>query len=346
MMPNCRIIPDKYYADLALLSRSLSKAFSGKLPISRAISSLTEQSRLAKKFVSALRLVVLSIENGTSAFQAFSAHDKIFGTFFCLAIKQGERSGNPVVFFSGLADFFDEIHRFRNTIFNTWKYPAIVLIVSAGVMSTLLTFIVPAAVRATPAHSTDIPLITYTALRILTLNQHSILTMFAAVLSLSFFFWYFIVKFQWLYKIQGVIPFWGTIARLDMLRRISLGLSFLLSHGVNPYSAIEITAALIRHPRYRKELLRAAQNEPYTCASPISALVNAMRIFPQTVLNSLPGEENPFRKMSDFYEEETEVAVTAIALLSEPTIVAIAGLLGGGILATLYLPLIRQLTGR
>jgi type IV pilus assembly protein PilC len=170
--------------------------------------------------------------------------------------------------------------------------------------------------------------------------------MLVAFLSLSFFIWYFNVIFQWLYKILGVIPFWGTIVRLDMLRRISLGLSFLLSHEVNPYSAIEITAALIRHPRYRKELLRAAQNEPDTCTSPISALVNAMRIFPQTVLDALPGEENHFRKMSNFYEEETEVAVTAIALLSEPTMVAITGLLGGGILATLYLPLIRHLTGR
>jgi type IV pilus assembly protein PilC len=344
MIPNCSYIPGKYSADLAVLSRCLSKAFAGKQPLSQALISLAERRRL-KKIGPALRLVSLKLQIGRSAFDAFSEYEKCFGTFFCHAVKHGESSGNPGIFFASLADYFDKNNRFRKKILLRLKYPAIIIIGATGVIISLLAFMIPAAARTIPAHSIVFPSATRIALQVLTLKPHVLLGFLMVVVSLLISAWCLRKK----HRLE--IPVFGDISRMNSLRRSALGLSFLLSNGVSPSAAAEITAASIRRSRYFIKLFKA-QEKAGNGSSPAAALTDFNGIFPQTVLDTLSSESDPrsegirFRKIADFYEEEIEASVIAIALLCEPLIIAITGLLGGGILAALYLPLIRHLVVR
>lgn len=353
-MSNGLFFPGIQYAALAELSRGLSYAFASKQPLSNALESLSGQRKI-KKTGPVLRLVSAGIQNGLSPAQAFFEREKQLGFFFCEAFKHGEKSENPARFFSRLADFYDANDHFRKKIFDTLKYPAIILTVATVAIVTLLAIIVPDAVRSIPVNTGDLPPATRIVLQALTISPHALLALL--IIALIFFAcaWYPNVKSQRPEKRMLKNRFFGNLFRKLYLRRIACSISFLLSNGAGISDALRITAETSRRTPYRDKLLKAlkaAQETAVKNASLFTALKDAGDIFPPSFFDLPRDKEEPksekdqLLKIAEFYEDEIVTAVTVTAIVIEPVAVAIAGLMTGGILAALYLPLLRTAFGR
>ena len=327
-------------------------AFSSKQPLPQALDSLSHQQSM-KKLGPILRLIALELHGGRSASQAFLKHENKFGSFFCEALRQGELSADPGAFFLGLAYYYEENDRFRKEIFHTLKYPAITAAGATGAMVTLLAVSIPAAVRTIPAYSENIPLITRIVLHALSVSPLALLSLLIIAIFLSIVAWRSIEKFHALDRLapNGApeVRFFGSLTRKLSLRRIALSLSFLLSNGVSISDALRISAEALRYTPYRDKLIGIAQNIHTNGASLPAVLKDAGDIFPPLVFDILSDRKPPynesgyFRKIAEFYEEEIGTAFAVTAIVLGPLIVAIAGLLGGGILVALYLPLLRIL---
>jgi len=347
-MLHCFFSPDKRYTELKVLSRALSKAFASQQSLSQALDTLSHQQSL-KKLGSFLRPIAFELKGTRSATQAFFKYENKIGTFFCEALRHGESSADPEGFFSRLADYYEENDHFRKEIFRSLKYPAIIAAGATGAIVTLLAVSIPAAVRTIPAYSENIPLITRIVLHALTVRPQVLLALLIITLFLLTCAWCSNAKFHLLDKLAHDVRFFGSFSRKLSLRRIALNLSFLLSNGVGISDALRISAGTLRYTPYRDKLIGIAQKIHENAASLPAAMKDAGDIFPPLVFDVLPDRKPPyseagyFRKIAEFYAEEIRTAVTVTAIVLEPLIVAIAGLLGGGILAALYLPLLRNL---
>jgi type IV pilus assembly protein PilC len=347
MIPNCFYTPGKQRLEVIALARGLAVVFAERQKLSSsAIISLSKQRPL-KRLSFILRIIAQELHEGRPAAEAFDGRDGIFGAFFCRTAAHGILSQKPGLFFSRLADHFEADEHFRKRTASILRYPFLFVSGAIGAMITFLAFIIPDAARTISVISGKLPPATHIALYVF--SSLPLLLVTAVILSVCA--WYSNRIFHWAEKCACGIPFIGDFYLKISLRRVALGISFLLSNGVGIPEAFEISAATVSNSPLRAKLLRAAQEMHGNGTPRLSALKDADGIFPPSVFDissdaqdiqreGIP-EGMPFRKIADFYENEIEAGLTASILIIEPAIVAIAGFLGGGILAALYLPLLQ-----
>jgi type IV pilus assembly protein PilC len=344
----CR--PALRLSELTLLSRLLSTAASARQPLRETLALLSKQTT-NKKIYNALALVCAELQRGALVAQAFSKYELIFGTLFCRVVAYGETAGNSSTLCAHLADYYKENELFRKKISRILKYPVLIVIGATGIFIASLGFVIPFAVRTISSYTGNLPAATSIALTAVTfLSRHcqTMLTVSIVFCAVCFCVWYATIRLQCLEKIAWRTPFCGKLCRKNSLRRISQTLSFLLTNGIPPSRALKITAETAGCISFRNALRRAAQGECETVTA-LSTALKAADIFPPSIIDPPTGTEEQyaggelFKKIAEFYQEEIEAAVTAAVLVIEPAVVAIAGLLGGGVLLALYLPLLRGL---
>lgn len=237
------------------------------------------------------------------------------------------------------------------------KYPAFIAAGATGAIVTVLAVCIPAAVRTIPPYSENIPFTTRIILHALTVRPQALFVLLIIVSFLLTCAWRLNAKYHILDLLAPKntpysspdVRLWKCFFRGFSLRQIALNLSFLLSNGVAVSDALKISAETLRYTPYRVKLIGIAKKIHKNEASLQAALKDACDIFPPLVFDILPDMKPPysegggFRKIAEFYEQEITTTVTVTAIVIEPLIIAIAGLLGGGILAALYLPLLRTL---
>jgi type II secretory pathway component PulF len=350
MIRNCfsRLSNRLSHSESGTLARNLATIITAKRPLAESLEALSKQTT-AEKLSAVLSLVAADLRKGSSLASAFQTQQRSVGLFFCQVVTQGETTGNLGPLLAHMADYYEKITRFRKKIFCTLKYPTIVVSITTGALGTALAFFVPAAVRSIQTYAGTLPPVTKIALAAVTLvpdHRQLFLALIVLFILFSACLWYTNDRLQWLEKIAWNIPLLGNLYRGNSLRRISSILSFLLSNGMNPSKALEITAETVKSTRLRIQLVRAAQEETGNNESLSAAFYASGGVFPSFILDTLShtkehrnrGEQ--FKKTAELYEEEIEASVTALVLVIEPLFVAITGLLGVGILVALYLPML------
>jgi type IV pilus assembly protein PilC len=346
MISNCFHAPGERRRSLIALARGLASAFAERQKLPAAFLFLSKQLS-CKKLSSTLFSIAAELQGGRPAAEAFAGREKIFGVFFCQTAAHGMLSEKPGLFFLRLADFLETDERFRKKMASVLKYPFLLVAGTTGAMITVLAFIIPEAVRTISAVAGKLPMPTQIALNVFSASQPLLLLLPASFVILFACAWYSNRVFHLAERCASRVPFLGDFCRKVSLRRTASGISFFLSNGIGIHEALEIAAAGENRTPLRTKLLHAAQEIRCNRAPFITALKDADGIFPPSVFNTssnahdLEREDMLFRKIADFYEEEIEAGLAAAILIIEPAIVAIAGLVGGGILAALYLPLLR-----
>ena len=343
-MPNRCCIPDRHYAALRAISLVLARQHTEIFPLSSALSVFAEQ-RTLKRHRTPLRRIALELKKGRSVAEAFSPYARHFGSFFLQALLFGEQAGNSEAYFSRLAEYYGRNDRFRRRIVTAIKYPAVIMAVATGALLSLLAIIIPPAVQAVLSNPGNVPALPWIVSHALALKPEELITPLILVLMLISCAFYMNIKYPWLEKALFVTPFIGSFSRKIALRRCALSLSFLLSNGVNIGAAASAVAQTVRHTPFRTILLRTAAESDKNGTNPSSRLQGLSAMFPQSTLGTFLNVQSiidggkHLERTAGFYEEEIVTSVTAAVLIIEPAVIAVAGLLGGGILAALYLPL-------
>jgi type IV pilus assembly protein PilC len=261
-------------------------------------------------------------------------------------VAAGEASGNLDGVLNRLADYQEKADALRRKITGAMTYPIIVLVVAVGATIAMLTFVVPTFANMFSDMGGSLPTPTRIVMGISEFLQHYILFLIAAavgaVVALSSYYKTENGKFA-IDTIKLKLPVFGDLERKSSIARFSQTLSTLLNSGVTILDALDITAKTAGNKVLEKGIFRTL--EKITGGLNIADPLKETGVFPPMVIHMIAvGEKTGdlaemLKKISVFYEEEVNAAVDALTSIIEPVMIVVMGVIIGGILIAMYLPM-------
>lgn len=334
--------------DIALFTRQLATMMRSGVPLLQAFdigikgASNPSLSRL-------LNEVRTDVETGSSLSQAFSKHPLYFDRLFCNLVGAGEQAGILDNLLDRLATYKEKILAIKAKIKSAMFYPIAVVVVAAIVVTVIMLFVVPEFKSVFASFGADLPGPTLIVIGIsdaFIANWYIIFGVIAAV----------IFGIGFLYKrspqMQNALdrailkmPVVGEIIMKATVARWTRTLSTMFAAGVPLVEALDSVGGASGNHVYLSAT-RQIQNEVSTGSSLTIAMQNA-NVFPTMVVQMVSiGEESGqldsmLGKVADFYEQEVDDAVAGLSTLLEPIIMVFLGVVIGGLVIAMYLPIFK-----
>lgn len=334
-------------AELAVVARQFSTMVGAGIPLVRSLAVLGEQSEnpLLKQTMTDMEI---SVSSGDSLSQSMERHPKVFDQLFVSMVRAGEAAGALDVVLEQLATTLERSVAVANKIRSAMSYPIAVLVMVVGVIAAMLIFVVPVFTGIYADLEGTLPLPT----RVLVFLSTA-LTDFLPIVLLGTGGTVFAVR-RWLKTPEGErrwdqtklrLPLVGTLVHKSALARLGRTLSVLTRAGVPVLETLRIAADTTGN-RVVTDALHDAI-EGVRNGEGLAANLSNHPIFPPMVLQLVTvGEESgSLEEMLEIvgrtYEGEVETAVAGFAALIEPLLMAVIGLVVGGMVISLYLPMFR-----
>lgn len=335
-------------SELSSFTRKFAALMASAPPVTGVIDLLSKQMA-GEKVSKTLSLIAANIKSGSTTSHAFQKHELIFGTFFCSMITQGEASGNLGDALLKSSEYFEKRDGFRKKITHLLKYPLIIILGATGCFVSLLFFIVPQGLQKVWINSNNLPPATKVIVSTITFIQtHTpeIAIVFIVIMILFLLLWHSNHKSPWVSSFAWNLPTLGDILRKNSLQRFSLSLSTLLSSGLNCEHALTILARELRNSHLEKRILNTLVDTINDSKS-IFIILKKISIFPPLIIAMAENEKKlnhsyeQIKKIAVFYQDEVEAAFNAFAIIIGPVFVSVIGLLGLGVIISLYLPVFK-----
>ena len=332
--------------DFVIYCRQFATLIRAGISIVEATNILARQStnKILKR---ALESVEEDVRTGTSFSQAVAKHPKVFPDLFVNMMKSGEATGNIDETLERLANTYEKQYRIKKKVQSTLTYPAILLVITIGVVFFLLMFIVPNFVSTFEEMGAELPLITVITVAISNWLTEFWWIVIALVLAV-------VVGFNMLYKSNkqfnylvnyGVLrmPVFGPLLQKTAISRLTRTLSSLFSSAVPILQAITISERVSGNPVISEVMIEARRSlekgntltEPLEKSWLFPPLVTSM-----TQIGESTGSlDHMLEKVADFYEEEVDRAVDTLKSLIEPTMILFLAVIVGFIVAAIMLPM-------
>ncbi len=332
-------------SDVSIWTRQLSVFISSGIPLAKAVSTLTAQTKL-KPFKKVLSRVQHSIEEGKSFADALSNHPGVFSLIYVNMVKAGESSGTLELVLEQLADILENREYTKNKIQAALAYPALMIIVGIFVLIYLLVKIVPEIItifqdmdQMLPA-PTRVLIATSDFLKVFWWTLPLVVILFLLVL-------YFIRRTDKgaLFTDRFLInlPFAGSIMKKMIAARFSSTLESLLNNGVPILTALDITNSITGN-RSVSDLISNAMTIVEQGGN-LGESLDSSKYFPPLVAQMITigeqsGElEKMLKKVAMLYEKEVESSITTATALVEPLVILVMGVVLGFIILSICLPI-------
>jgi type IV pilus assembly protein PilC len=332
--------------DLAVFTRQFATMTSSGMSLLRSLAILEEQApkpRLKK----AIGEVRTDIEGGTSLSGALAKHDRLFPTLMIAMVRAGETGGFLDDALERIATNFEKDAVLRAKIKSALTYPVIVLAFSALLITAVLIFIVPIFEKMFKQLGGELPLPT----QLIVKASHTLVWLGPLLLVLgiggSIGFRHALRRNPGLRlavdRLKLRLPVFGPLFTKIAIGRFSRNLGTLLSVGVPVMQALGVVGATTGNA-----VLAEAMTELQSSVrdgQPMSAPLRHHKIFPQMVTQMIEvGEESGeiskmLDKVADFYDREVDAAAEALTASIEPIMVLVMGVIVGGMVVCLYLPM-------
>lgn len=334
--------------DLVTFTRLFATMIDAGLPLVQCLDILSGQ-QTNKIFAGVLRDVKNSVEQGASFSDALRKHPKVFDELFVNLVHAGEVGGILDTIMQRLSVYLEKRQKLVRQVRGAMVYPSIVIVIAGGVMTVLLTFVIPAFERmfADFGGGKDaLPKLT----QIIVAMSHGFVSylpfIVVALLIATGSFIYFYRTPGGKRAVHSALlkaPIMGPVLRKIAVARFTRTLGTLLQSGVPILDALDICArtsgnvvieAGIQH-------VRTKIGEGKNMAEPLSET----KVFPDMVVQMIAvGEQTGaldqmLNKIADFYEEETDIAVAAMTSAIEPILMVGVGGMVGVVLIAMYLPI-------
>jgi type IV pilus assembly protein PilC len=337
--------------DITVFSRQFATMINAGLSLTKCLSILGQQTE-SKTLGEIITQVGRDVEAGQSLSESLAKHPKVFPPLFVNMVRAGETGGVLDEVLNRLADHYEREATLRGKIKSAMTYPlamgALVLIV----LAIMMIFVVPVFQTMFAQMGGQLPAPTQFLVNVSSLLR-SIwgLVVLAAVVGAYWLFKWWISQTQgrliWdTFKLR--MPIFGQLIRKMSLARFTRTFGTLVSAGVPILSALEIVADTSGNVVVSNAVMRArsAIKEGETIAKPLSE----SPVFPSMLVQMIAvGEETGaldqmLNKVADFYDEEVSAGVDSLTSIIEPVMMAVMGLLVGGIVIALYLPMFQIIT--
>lgn len=334
--------------DITIFSRQLATMIESGIPLVQSFD-IVAKGQTNKKMKDLLENIKSDIETGLTLSEALIKHPVYFNELFCNLVDAGEKSGSLDIMLVKVATYKEKIETIKKKIKKALTYPIAVMVVALIVTAGLLIFVVPQFESLFQGFGANLPALTQMVVSMSKFFQAYWYYIFGSIGAVVYAFIYFknhSLNFaQNMDRILLKIPVIGPILEKAAIARFTRTLSITFAAGLPLVEALKSVAGATGNIIYAKATDKI-RDEVSTGQQMNSAMENT-HLFPNMVIQMVAiGEESGalekmLGKVADFYEEEVDNAVDALSSLLEPIIMSILGVLVGGLVIAMYLPIFK-----
>ena len=333
-------------ADIAVFTRQMATMIKAGVPLVQSFEIVAEGSEKPK-----MRELINTIHNDVAAggglALSLAKHPRMFDDLFCSLVASGEDSGTLEVMLDRVATYKEKTEQLKAKIKKALTYPTAVVVVAVIVTGILLVKVVPQFADTFRSFGSDLPAFTLFVLNISNFVQKWWFVILIMIIAGIFAFREAklrSVKFsEFLDRLLLRLPIFGAIVHDAIIARFSRSLATTFAAGVPLVGALESTAGAAGNSVYAKAI-RTIRDD-VTTGNTLYASTKATGLFPNMLLQMMSiGEESGaldemLDKVATHYEDAVDNSVDSLSSLMEPMIMAILGVLVGGLMVAMYLPI-------
>ncbi len=334
--------------DIAIFSRQLATMLAAGIPLVQAfeIVGTGHENAAMQKLILAIKA---DVEGGSALAEALGKHPIYFDDLFINLVEAGEQAGALETLLEKIATYKEKTEAIKKKIKKALTYPAAVLVVAFIVMTILLIFVIPAFEDLFQGFGADLPAFTRMVIDLsIFVREQGYMLAIGIGLAIAAFL-YFKKRSRpmrhFLDRVTLKIPVIGPIMQKASIARYARTLSTMFAAGVPLVEALDSVAGATGNIVY-EEGVKQMRDEVATGQRLQQSMENT-DLFPNMVIQMIAvGEESGSldemsAKVADFYEEDVDNAVDNLSSLLEPMIMAILGVLVGGLVVAMYLPIFK-----
>src|SRR5438067_3533504 len=331
--------------NLAVFTRQFSVMIDAGLPLVQCLDILGTQEE-DKNFAATILQSRADVESGASLADAMKKHPKVFDPLFTNMIAAGEAGGILDTILKRLATYIEKAVKLKSQVQSAMIYPVAVIVIACLVVGVILWKVIPTFAALFSGLGAELPLPT----RIVIAMSNGMVSfgpfLIVGLVASGYGFKQYYATEGGRHMIDAITlrtPVLGLIMRKIAVARFCRTLATLLSSGVPILDGLEITARTSGNAIVEDAIM--VTRKSIERGETISVPLKETKVFPPMVTQMIGvGEatgalDTMLGKIADFYEEEVDTAVAGLLTLLEPIMIAILGIVVGGIVIAMYLPI-------
>src|SRR3954463_7024374 len=331
--------------NLAVFTRQFSVMIDAGLPLVQCLDILGTQEE-DKNFAAVILQTRTDVESGASLAEAMRKHPKTFDPLFTNMIAAGEAGGILDTILKRLSTYIEKAVKLAGQVKSAMIYPIAVVVIAGGVVGVILWKVIPTFAQLFSGLGAELPLPT----RVVIFMSDNLVRYFPFLLVGAGAAGYAFKSYYATENGRRVIdslslkaPVLGNIMRKIAVARFCRTLSTLIASGVPILDGLEITAKTSGNAIVEDAIM--VTRKSIERGETISVPLKETAVFPPMVTQMIGvGEatgalDTMLGKIADFYEEEVDTAVAGLLTLLEPIMIAVLGVVVGGIVIAMYLPI-------
>ena len=335
--------------DIAIFTRQIATMLGAGVPLVQSIDLIANGAE-NKSLRTLMQKISVKVQAGLPLSETLREHPKYFDELYCDLVKSGEASGALDAIFDRLAIYKEKAEALKSKIKKAMFYPIAVLVIAGIVTSILLVFVVPQFAEIFAGFGAELPAFTQFVLGISELMQAYWWVVLAGLIAT-----FYLVKKTYNNNLifrtwaDGRIiklPVIGNILNKAAVARYARTLSTTFAAGVPLIEALESAAGASGNEVYKNAILFI--REEVSSGNQMHIAMKQTKQFPEMVIQMVAiGEEsgaldNMLAKVANIYEQEVDDAVDGLTALLEPMIMAVLGVVIGGLIIAMYLPIFQM----
>jgi type IV pilus assembly protein PilC len=334
--------------DVSVFTRQLATMVAAGIPVAQAFD-IVGKGHENPSMRGLIHDIKIDIESGTSMTEALGKHPLYFDELYCNLVQAGEAAGILESILDKLAIYKEKIESLKSKIKSALFYPAAVVVVAFIITSVLMIFVIPQFESLFQGFGADLPAFTKLVIDISDVFKSYWWAIFGTIIGSVMFFGY---SYKRSVKMQHIMdrlllraPVIGEIVRKATIARFTRTLATMFAAGVPLVDALDSVAGASGNRVYFEATMDIKAD--VSTGTQLQAAMGSTELFPNMVVQMVAiGEESGeldtmLNKVADIYEQEVDDAVAGLSSLLEPIIMAFLGVVIGGLVIAMYLPIFK-----
>lgn len=331
--------------EMQVFTRQFATLVQAGIPLSDALKMLS-QGKGNPTLQNAITAIRSQIESGKTLADGMAMHPKVFNPFFVNMIRSSQETGRLDDILQRLAVYIEKSEKIKKQVVGALTYPAIILCISAVVISAILFFVIPQFQALYASSGKELPAVTQMVINMSEFLKKKWYVVIGVVAGAVFALKWYVNTPEGKAVADRILiraPLFGTLVQKSSVARMTRTLSTLLSSGVDIVQAIEIASKTAGNTVIEETLLRCKAS--VISGKKFSAPLAKEKFIPDMVTQMISmGEDSGntdsmLGKIADYYEDDVENAVKALTTMIEPIMMVFLGGTIAILVTAMYLPI-------
>jgi len=334
--------------EIALLSRQLSTTIKTGLPLVQALQFIAK-SHMNQRMQQLVTSIQHDIEMSLTLAEALQKHPHLFSPLICNLVALGEESGTLDIMLTHIMHHLEHTERLKQRIRKAITYPLAVLLIALCVTVGLLIGVVPQFESLFQQFGAQLPWMTLEMIHLSHIIQahwkFGVISLYLIVLSVRFAYHHMPSTVRVLDTLLLILPLVGPILTKTITARISSTLAITHEAGLPLVDALKSIALIANNQRYAEALLQV--NHAISQGERLQSALRDTRLFPELMIHMIDlGEEtgtlsDTLNHVAEYDEEALDHLIHTLTNRIEPLLMTLLGILIGGLMLTMYFPILK-----